>query len=262
MKIVNAIVKWNERYDNDPHFEVLVDQLPESVYEQTSDNRYESRTGGLVNALYCSDGHGFAGRDIPITLTDGTVKVLRGPYSFDKIDQTCKVSITDDPAAFKRGHTFMSSSMALDGLEECARIAGVWLAEVVDSGGFTRYVPTLRNSIPKGIGTRASCRDVKWRYVYPHSDDWFYVREKDNSTIKRLTMSTVVGVLRELDKRHPSDYAVNVVSHATDIGGLDRMTALVKRGVTEQEWEACRLLMQLATKEYQGINSNKTQRST
>lgn len=84
MKLIRHDVNMHEGYANDANYRIWVDALPE-----LSDLRYEKRgnlyyaeKNGYVNFYYYDrPGDGYGGRQFPITLTDGTEVVLKGPWS-------------------------------------------------------------------------------------------------------------------------------------------------------------------------------------
>lgn len=131
MPIIKGRINWMESYGNHPFLEVLVDRVAdpsEFVFERRDPGLYYGLApSGEVRFFSWSgrSGEGYGGRHFPITMKDGTREVLRGPWSSRAsamhlvgFDPCVEVSITDDPAAYERGHTFSAGSVSLSYLND------------------------------------------------------------------------------------------------------------------------------------------------
>ena len=84
MKILAAHVEWNEQYANHPNLFIETDKIPnwETMrYEERGGIYYAEREGFASYFYYIHPDVGFGGREFPITMKDGTKKVLKGPWS-------------------------------------------------------------------------------------------------------------------------------------------------------------------------------------
>jgi len=117
---------------------------------------------GAVNYLYhdAKDRRGFSGSGFILTMEDGRKVGLKGPWAsraslINRLTElTCvDVSITDDPEAFKRGHTFTASAITLSLAQRATVLAAkheprkmkINLARETD-GSEIRYTP--RREVP------------------------------------------------------------------------------------------------------------------
>ena len=89
-EIKDMQVEWSVRYANTPTIQVLFDRLPEDVLswpheiiEQEGGRFYLAKAHGLVHFLYESDHdrQGYGGAIFNITLMDGSVRKVVGPWS-------------------------------------------------------------------------------------------------------------------------------------------------------------------------------------
>lgn len=139
MKILNARVNEMVGYANPPHLELLVDTLDhEFTYraKQTDHGTaYFAETEGHVRFFHHSPNNerGYGGYVFHITLTDGTTRNVRGPWSSNGEQmekyfgiQTESVSITDDPAVFERGYTFRAGHITTELFQTAAPFVPDW----------------------------------------------------------------------------------------------------------------------------------------
>lgn len=149
MKVLAAKVNWYEGYGNNPRLQVLIDEFPprgEMIFKRKKKRLYLAELDGYVRYFSWS-GEGNDGghyrRSFPIKVEeDGEVKdvTLLGPWSSRAgvmnqfFEQRCvDVSITDDPTAFERGHTFMAGAITLEKAMKAAdMIPGVVLVRDPD----------------------------------------------------------------------------------------------------------------------------------
>lgn len=125
MKILQAKIDWKEGFANDARLQLLVDHVPfmdEMRYEQRG-NLYFAEKDGYVHFL-CEDPRdhsGYGGRAFDLTMKDGTVVVLKGPWSGRAavmeaagFTPCVEAILTDDSLAYDRGYTFVSGAVTLD----------------------------------------------------------------------------------------------------------------------------------------------------
>lgn len=124
-KIQDVQVDWANGWSNSPRFQVLVDTLKEQDLFQQRGAMHLAITGELAHFYaYTRPGEGYGGRSFTITMTDGTEKELKGPWSgnseeVNKVFPTTPVleaNVTDERDVMARGHTFYSGAVTLDGL--------------------------------------------------------------------------------------------------------------------------------------------------
>lgn len=139
MKVLDAKVDWFEEYDNEPSLKVLVDRvtpLEEFVYEkkEVGGNSYflYAEKDGDVSYFYVdpSDTRGFGGRSFQLNVKGEGVVTISGAWSSRasvanslRFGPCVDVSITDDPEAFQRGHTFTAGAISLELAEIACRFA-------------------------------------------------------------------------------------------------------------------------------------------
>lgn len=85
MKVNNASVRWNEGWLNHPQLILDVDRSEVNYdtmrYEQRGSIYYAEREGLVSFFAYSGPGDGYGGHEFPITMKDGTKKILKGPWS-------------------------------------------------------------------------------------------------------------------------------------------------------------------------------------
>lgn len=84
MNIIKSKVNWNESFQNYPDLELEVENVPDIKtmrYEERNGIYYAEREGYVSYFYYKNPDNGFGGREFPITMKDGTEKVLKGPWS-------------------------------------------------------------------------------------------------------------------------------------------------------------------------------------
>lgn len=126
MKILDLRVDWYLDYGNDPVFEILVDKIPDRKLLHYENNAWAwfAELDGYVSFFSwrgpANEG-GYGGSRFPITMKDGSEKVLLGPWSSGSyamnavgdFPQCLCVHMTDDKDVWQRGHTFMSGAVTL-----------------------------------------------------------------------------------------------------------------------------------------------------
>lgn len=88
MNIQEATVDWSETYDNDPTLRVVVDKapdlnsLPHVAVPLDGATMYVALQDGVCHFLYSNgDKSGYGGRVFDLTMADGSVKQVKGPWS-------------------------------------------------------------------------------------------------------------------------------------------------------------------------------------
>ena len=161
MKILDATVRWNEKYSlNDPELAILVDKVPDweqmtfsqrgSLYfaEQAGYVKFYSWTGGQ------QEGYGGDHRTIRLQ-TKGQVvrRVLRGPWSsragvMNQAGFTPSIDclLTTDPNVLKRGWTYSHASITYQMGKKAAIMAGCYLVREA-RGGDKIWLPSTDDCI-------------------------------------------------------------------------------------------------------------------
>ena len=130
MEIIKGRVDWYEGYGNRPVLKLLVDKMPtqELLRHQLIDcgdgcTFVFAELGGYVDFFFHNprDQRGYGSRTFTVTTVDGEKKEFKGPWSSGSsstaelnLCNTMDVSITDDPLAFKRGHTFYAGHVTVN----------------------------------------------------------------------------------------------------------------------------------------------------
>lgn len=130
MQIVKGRVNWREHWDNRPEIFVLVDKLPNEddlVYERRGNIYYAEKDGYATFLQYDSPSNGFGGRHFKLKMKDGSIALLKGPWSSSSnaanhhgFGPCVDVAITDKPDVWERGHTFFSGHVTVACLEEAS----------------------------------------------------------------------------------------------------------------------------------------------
>ena len=137
-EIIKGRVRWYEGYANNPELELLIDRDPpheefrfqhrQGLWYAAKDGvvhffSYEPPTDGRPMTEWPSHG-GFGGSHFDLTMEDGSVVTLKGPWSsrasamhFVGFPDTVEGSVTDDPAVLDRGYTFHHGAVTLELLE-------------------------------------------------------------------------------------------------------------------------------------------------
>jgi hypothetical protein len=135
MRVKNARIDWREDVGNDPRLEVLVDELPDrsELRFQHEDGLWVAIEDGFVEYFaWSGDGNdgGYSGRCFEITTADGEQVTLKGPWSSRagcvnkrSFGPVVDVSLTSDPEAFERGHTFKSGTLTLSAAKQAIDLA-------------------------------------------------------------------------------------------------------------------------------------------
>jgi len=154
MRVLKAVVEWNEHLLNSPRLQVLVDELPQKGFVYRShkvgnNTLWFAEKDGEVSFFSEVPGNhrGFGGNTFTIQTENGPYELV-GPWSsragcmnryFEP--QCVDVDITDDPDAWERGRTFYSGAITLEKAREaCALIGGVEMVRA-DKYGDIRWEP-------------------------------------------------------------------------------------------------------------------------
>jgi hypothetical protein len=84
IKITDVLVSWYHGYGNHPRIYLTVDRLPrqdELRYEQRGDLYFAELDGYVSYYCYSGPGDGFGGSKFHITMVDGELRTLQGPWS-------------------------------------------------------------------------------------------------------------------------------------------------------------------------------------
>lgn len=83
MKILKAEVDWHPDFDNAPTLNIWVDEVPHGQvrYEQRGSCYFGEHDGYVSFFHYSHPDEGYGGREFTLNMVDGTVKVLKGPWS-------------------------------------------------------------------------------------------------------------------------------------------------------------------------------------
>jgi hypothetical protein len=122
MKVLQARIDWMQQFANPPSLYILVDKMPTVHQYEQRGPLYFGENDGLVNFFaYSKPDQGYGGREFKLMMKDGSIKVLKGPWSSRAAVMNgagftpCQeVAITDDPCTWNRGHTFYGSSVTLE----------------------------------------------------------------------------------------------------------------------------------------------------
>jgi hypothetical protein len=124
MKVLDATVNWNFGLGNSPDLYVLVDKFPprEDMRYAHKDGIFYAEAHGYASFYsWTRPGDGFGGRVFELTMEDGTVRSLKGPWSSNAgsvnlmgFGPCMEVTMTDDPDVWRKGHTFFASAMTID----------------------------------------------------------------------------------------------------------------------------------------------------
>lgn len=149
--IVDVGVDWNNEYDNSPRLRITIDgppPEPESFRYTEKDNLYLAVKDGFARYYYYKElGDGFYGRKIPITMADGTEKILEGPWSSraGHVNRTHDQQVVDVAIQYNKYGLF-SGAITLELAMKLAPLAGVGLARVEHVGDIV-YVPHVNGII-------------------------------------------------------------------------------------------------------------------
>ncbi len=192
MKILGAVVDWNDHYDNAPQLVIAVDELPgNEAYSYASKpltggrTLYRAEHDGFVRFYLHNpnDEHGYGERSFKLRSHHGEEFTIKGPWSSRSgvVNQHFSPHCTEvmyalDPDHLKvcppRGIGIYSGVATLDVAIEATAITGNWLVRIVDrSSAEVSYEPVMRRSTPKRIMNGMPDRaNYSWEYVYP--DIW------------------------------------------------------------------------------------------
>lgn len=155
MKLLDARVRWNEKWANPPEFQLLVDKIPDAkeIPHIEHIGLYYGQEGGYVDYLYYDKpGEGYGGRKFVLKMVDGSYKEMIGPWSSGSYAVNghglhfkykearpeaeavpcLNCSITSDPKVFERGHTFYSGNVTLTIAQEAAKMCECYLVMEVE----------------------------------------------------------------------------------------------------------------------------------
>ncbi len=134
MNILKAKIIWYEDWANEPMMRLLVDRVPaieELIFEKKG-NYFVGEKDGVMSAFIDASDHlGSGGRTYNITMKDGSVYPLIGPWALDQ----CKVhregfapcmntSITDNPEYFATGRGIKDRLVSLPVILEALSLRG------------------------------------------------------------------------------------------------------------------------------------------
>jgi hypothetical protein len=126
-KILKMKLDWMEGWGNSPRLKVLFNELPCERYEERN-GLYLSIDGDAAHYIYWNgDGNtgGYGGREIEVTMKDGSVRKLLGPWSSraecvsKEFPETpiIEASCTADESTFIKGYTFYSGAVTIESLK-------------------------------------------------------------------------------------------------------------------------------------------------
>lgn len=120
MRCLKLKIDWNYGCSNNPAIRALVNRIPE-----TNDLRYRKK-GHLYYAeldgfasffSYNGPGEGYGGACFRVILEDGTVEVLKGPWSSSPstvnaagFGPCLPLTVTEEPEVWRRGYTFFAAA--------------------------------------------------------------------------------------------------------------------------------------------------------
>jgi hypothetical protein len=175
--------------------QILVDSIPKRhrIRYIKKGPIYYGELEGYVHFIYYErPGEGFGGAEYKMHMQDGSVKVLKGPWSSSAstvnglgLGPCADVSMTDDPKVFKRGYTYLARSITMPLMEEAAKLAGVHLVKycytkpsVVTSelGGDQKHAVHM--------GGRGQVELPYWA-AHPPKSQWLAVPSMDSEKITK-----------------------------------------------------------------------------
>lgn len=153
MKILKLKIHWMKVWSSDPMIQVLVDRetkLDELRFDARDDLYFAELDGYVAFFAHCpGNQRGSGGSVFDLTMRDGSKVSLKGPWSSRPavanqlgFTESIDVSLTDDPAAFERGYTFMAAHATVEAVR-AALPAELELIRVDKHGEF-KYVVTRR----------------------------------------------------------------------------------------------------------------------
>lgn len=204
MKILDAKVDWVKDYDNHPNLVVLVDKMPdheELVYNETNNVYYAIKDGYVSFFFYERPGEGYGGREFPLRMTDGTTKILKGPWSSragavnsvvlsknPNFEQVVDVTMTASPDVFyKKNYTYYASAITLPLAIQAAKLAKCHLIKTQYDGDTTYYPSLSENFIVKPRNRQKSKPTYK-RFILNHSFEY-----KTLAAAKSMIPTKIVG---------------------------------------------------------------------
>lgn len=152
VNVLDARVRWNLEYGNDPQLIVLLNWEPRRFcYTRGMNSRgdvcYFAKYGGMCRYLFPEtdndgndrSGQGFGGRVFNLGMTDGTQREVIGPWSggayivnsFLDFAPVVDVLYTTDKQEFDQGRTLNSGTLTLDLAQQAVDLIDVGLVKVV-----------------------------------------------------------------------------------------------------------------------------------
>lgn len=157
MKILNARIRWNLEWANDPDLEVLVDRFPsqdEFEFEQKGRCWFAEKDGAV--SFFSHSGEdvnekGFYSSTFKLRMKDGSIKTLRGPWSSRSgvmnkqgFTPSVEVRIFEDEESFNRGYTAFAGHITLKLAQKVIKkfLPNVYLVRIEDETDIY-YVPSM-----------------------------------------------------------------------------------------------------------------------
>jgi len=211
MEILRGIIDWNELWANGPSIKLIVDKLPDykdlrytrhPATDKLSRERghiYYAELGGYVSFYYYSrPDEGYGGRKFPLSMEDGSTRILVGPWSSNSMSVNrlglgpcVEVTITDDEKVWDRGYTFYASAATIALIEKYIdRITfGTQYAKRMHT---TKKITGAVTLFPQG--STLQILPVEWNgihYVpmvlFPDGTLWTKLERDLNNIIERVT---------------------------------------------------------------------------
>lgn len=154
-KIVHLSVDWMEGWGNSPRLIVTFDAEAPGVYREVGDGLLLSVVGERADWFaYSGPGTGYGGRSFPITMADGSKRVLIGPWSGSSGDVNIRVPEAEhvveavDDESYATAITVAGVARYIDEHPDC----GFGLVQVT-WGGCIWHEPTRDGAIKEACGS-------------------------------------------------------------------------------------------------------------
>jgi hypothetical protein len=167
MKVLNARIRWNIGWANNPELEILVDKFPalEEFEFENKESLWFAEKDGAVSFFHHSgrdeDEGGYYGSLFKIKMKDGSFKVLRGPWSSRSsvmnragFTHSMEAIIFEDEESFKRGYTGFAGHITIKLAKKIFKkfLPQFYLVKVVDKDKWNKgeisYIPSAS---PTGV---------------------------------------------------------------------------------------------------------------
>jgi hypothetical protein len=188
MNIIKAKVDWNHGFSNEPDLRILIDKEPNYKnfrYNENNGHYFAELDGFCDFFYYTKPGEGFGGREFELTMHDGSIRVLKGPWSSRagvmnrKFRPCVEVAWTDSEVAWTKGYTFVHGALTLEMAQVAAKLAGCYLVKIDEN-------PVKQHNIDGGLSLEqmavfcAKAGDLRW------------VPSCDPNVVMKPTLTTVV----------------------------------------------------------------------